>query len=107
VVALLIGTTIIINLGRARYVWVTVVPLVFLSTTTLTAGFLSVRDNFWPMAIGPDPARHLQGYVDSVLTVIMMTCVIIILTASVRRWIVVGRRPAGSGEANVGGASAR
>jgi carbon starvation protein len=87
VVALLIGTTIIINLGRAKYVWVTVIPLVFLSTTTLTAGYMSVRDNFWPLAVGADPTRRLQGYLDSVLTVIMMLCVVVILVASVRRWI--------------------
>jgi carbon starvation protein len=94
VVALLIGTTIIINLGRARYVWVTVIPLIFLSTTTLTAGYLSVKDIFWPMAIGSNPAVHFQGYLDSVLTVIMMSCVVIILFASVRRWIAVGRAAA-------------
>ncbi|HEY3384053.1 MAG TPA: carbon starvation protein A [Vicinamibacterales bacterium] len=91
VIALLIGTTILINLGRARYCWVTVVPLVFLSTTTLTAGWMSVRDNFWPMAVGTDPAMHVQGYLNSVLTVVMMACVIIILVSSVRRWIQVGR----------------
>jgi carbon starvation protein len=94
VVALLIGTTIIINLGRAKYVWVTVIPLTFLSTTTLTAGFLSVRDNFWPLAMGSDPARRVQGYVDSVLTVVMMTCVVVILVASVRRWLAPKRGPA-------------
>jgi len=91
VVALLIGTTIIINLGRVKYVWVTVIPLIFLSTTTLTAGYLSVRDNFWPMAIGADPALHVQGYLDSVLTVIMMSCVIVILVTAVLRWIAVGQ----------------
>jgi carbon starvation protein len=91
VVALLIGTTILINVGRARYVWVTVVPLVFLSTTTLSAGYLSVRDNFWPMAVGPNPALHFQGYLNSILTVTMMVCVVIILSAAIRRWIAVGR----------------
>jgi carbon starvation protein len=96
VVALLIGTTIIINLGRARYVWVTVIPLIFLSTTTLTAGYLSVKDIFWPMAVGANPAVHFQGYLDSVLTVIMMSCVVVILFASVRRWIAVGKSPAPS-----------
>jgi carbon starvation protein len=78
-VALAIGTTIIINMGKARYAWVTAVPLAFVATTTLTAGVLSVRDNFWPMAIGPDPTRHFQGYLNSALTVIMMVCVLVIL----------------------------
>jgi carbon starvation protein len=88
-VALAIGTTILINLGRARYAWVTIVPLLFLSTTTLTAGFLSVRDNFWPMAVGPKLTLHLQGYLNSILTVVMMTCVVVIFIAAVRRWVLV------------------
>ena len=67
-VALAVGTTIIINIGRAKYAWVTFVPLCFLTVTTLTAGYMSVRDNFWPMAIGPNPALHVQGYVDSICT---------------------------------------
>jgi carbon starvation protein len=94
VVALLIGTTILINLGRARYAWVTVAPLAFLTVTTLAAGFLSVRDNFWPLAVGPDPTRHTQGYVDSVLTLAMMACVVAILGTALRRWVTAaGRAP--------------
>ena len=65
-VALAVGTTIIINPGKARYAWVTLLPLAFVSITTLTAGVLSVRDNFWPMAIGPNPAAHVQGYVNTI-----------------------------------------
>jgi carbon starvation protein len=88
-VALAIGTTILINVGRARYAWVTLVPLSFLSVTTLSAGFLSVRDNFWPLAVGPDPTRHFQGYLDSVLTIVMMAAVVVILVAAARRWLLV------------------
>ena len=90
-VALAVGTTIIINVGRAKYAWVTLLPLSFLSVTTLTAGFLSVRDIFWPMAVGPNPALHFQGGLNSVVTVVMMVCVVIILAAAVRKWIAVGR----------------
>jgi carbon starvation protein len=78
-VALAVGTTIIINMGKARYAWVTAGPLAFVSVTTLTAGVLSVRDNFWPMATGPDPTRHFQGYLNTALTIIMMVCVVVIL----------------------------
>ena len=70
---------ILINMGRAKYAWVTFLPLCFLSVTTLTAGYMSIRDNFWPMAIGPNPALHVQGYVDSICTVIMMVCAVVIL----------------------------
>src|SRR4029079_1843588 len=73
-VALAVGTTIIINQGKARYAWVTLLPLSFVSVTTMSAGVLSVRDIFWPLAIGPNPATHFQGYIDTALTVIMMVC---------------------------------
>jgi carbon starvation protein len=85
-VALAVGTTIIINIGKARYAWVTLVPLSFVATTTLTAGVLSIRDNFWPLAIGPDASRHFQGYLNTTLTVIMMVSVIVILSNAAWRW---------------------
>ncbi len=88
-VALAVGTTVIINAGRARYAWVTLLPLSFVSVTTLTAGVLSVRDNFYPMAIGADPTLHVQGYLNSVLTIVMMICVMVILTSAVLRWLAV------------------
>jgi carbon starvation protein len=84
-VALAVGTTIIINMGRARYAWVTAIPLAFVATTTLSAGVLSVRDNFWPMAIGPDAAKHFQGYLNTILTIIMMVCVVVILANALWR----------------------
>ena len=94
-VALAVGTAIILNIGRARYAWVTFLPLCFVATTTITAGYMSVRDNFWPMAVGADPALQVQGYVDTICTCVMMVCVLIILVASARRWLLVltGRAP--------------
>jgi carbon starvation protein len=94
-VALAVGTTIIINMGKARYAFVTLVPLAFVSVTTLTAGVMSVRDNFWPMATGADPARHFQGYLNTGLTVVMMVCVLVILANAMWRWAQVlrGHRP--------------
>ncbi|MEO6259733.1 MAG: carbon starvation protein A [Thermoanaerobaculia bacterium] len=90
-VALAVGTTIIINQGKARYAWVTLVPLSFVSVTTMTAGVMSVRDIFWPMAIGPNPVTHLQGYVNTTLTVIMLVCVVVIMGYAVSRWVNVWR----------------
>ena len=82
-------------MGKARYAWVTLLPMCFVATTTLTAGFLSVRDNYWPMAIGPDPTKNFPGYVNSICTVTMMICAVIVLTSTVLRWRLVlsGRVP--------------
>jgi carbon starvation protein len=94
-VALAVGTTIIINMGKARYAWVTGVPMAFVAMTTLSAGFLSVRDNYWPMAVGTNDALRVQGYVNSFCMVTMMVMVVIILIAAARRCVkvVTGRVP--------------
>jgi carbon starvation protein len=88
-VALAVGSTILINMGKARYAWVTITPLCFLAVMTLYGGFLNIRDNYWPKAIGPDPALQVVGYVDAICTAIMMVCAVVIFSAAVRRWILV------------------
>ena len=95
VVALAVASTLVINLGRAKYVWVTALPCAFVAVTTLTAGYLNIVNQFWPMAIGDNPAVHVQGYVNSICTVIMMICAVIIVGATVRRSLAVlnGRAP--------------
>ena len=92
--ALAVATTIIINTGKAKYMWVTVLPLAFVSITTLTAGVLSVRNNFWPMAIGPDVTRNFQGWINTSLTIIMMICVVVILANALWKWtrVLTGRQ---------------
>ncbi|PYQ43713.1 MAG: carbon starvation protein A [Acidobacteria bacterium] len=84
-VALCVGTTVIINAGRARYAWVTMAPLAFVSTTTLYAGYRSVMDNFLPMT--EVPGKAFTGYLDASLTVLLMACALLILAASGRAWL--------------------
>ncbi|HKY32346.1 MAG TPA: carbon starvation protein A [Candidatus Polarisedimenticolia bacterium] len=92
-VALCVGTSVLINSGRARYAWVTLAPLAFVATTTLTAGWLSVRDNFLPMA--RIPGQAVKGYLNVGLTLAMMACVGVVLADSLRRWaVVLARGPA-------------
>ena len=47
-VALAVGTSILINLGRTKYIWVTLVPLVFLGTNTLYGGYLNITRQLLP-----------------------------------------------------------
>lgn len=89
-IALCIGTTLIIKAGRAKYAWATFVPMLFVTTTTLTAGWMSIFDNFLPLArSGGNPTL---GYLDAGLTAVMMVCVLVILVTSVRSWwVLLGR----------------
>jgi len=89
-VALCVATTIIINSGKAKYSWVTIVPLSFVATTTLVAGWESITDIFWPLT--QDPEKAVQGYINTFLTAIIMIASIVILADSIRRWFGFGKR---------------
>ena len=84
-VALCVASTIVINAGNARYSWVTIVPLSFVGSTTLVAGYQSIRDIFWPLTQKSETA--VQGYIDTSLTTVLMIAAVIILIDSLRRWI--------------------
>ena len=90
-VALCVATTIIINSGKAKYSWVTLLPLSFVSTTTLVAGWESITDIFWPLSQKPETA--MLGYINVSLTAIIMFAAVIILIDSIRRWLGFGKRP--------------
>ena len=79
-VALAVATTILINMGKTRYAWVTLLPFTFLATNTLYGGFLNIRDNYWP-GPGPDRAMQTQGYVLTICTAIMICAVVILISS--------------------------
>lgn len=84
VVALSVATSAIINSGKRKYAWVTFLPMVFVAITTLSAGVLNITDNFLPLTQYPETAT--QGYVNSVLTVIMIVCAVAILVEATKKW---------------------
>jgi carbon starvation protein len=53
VIAFCLGTTILIKMGRVRYCWITVIPMIFLTVVTFTAGWMKI---FSPKAAGFLPA---------------------------------------------------
>ncbi len=81
--ALAIATTAIINAGKARYVWTTFIPQIFLTITTLYAGYLNVAHNYLPLA--KQPGKFMVGTIDCVLTIIIMLCVVVVILESFRR----------------------
>jgi carbon starvation protein len=82
-IALAVGTAFLINMGKAKYAWITVAPMLFVGTTTLTAGVLSIKNIFWPMT--KKPGFVFQGYLDSALMAIFVTGVVLVLLNVARR----------------------
>ncbi len=89
VVALAVAGTVLVNAGRARYLWVTVAPMLFVSVTTLTAGIELIFQRFLPAARGADPAARFKGGLNAFLTTVMIACVVVILGDMARRWAAV------------------
>ncbi|PYO50451.1 MAG: carbon starvation protein A [Gemmatimonadetes bacterium] len=122
-VALCVGTTIIIKMGKARYAWVTILPLAWLAAVTLTAGwekifsadpklgFLSharmVADKLATSALPAgvqtlaDAKRLiLNDHIDALVAAFFLISVLVILVASAHEWFTVltGRKVARSSE---------
>ena len=103
-VALCVATTVLFKMGRLRYSWVTLVPLGWLTTATLTAG--------WQKVFSPNPrlgflahARSLEGStvpnvsrmifndrLDAALAIFFMAVVCVIIVASAREWYLIATR---------------
>lgn len=92
-VALAIGSSFIINRGRAKYAWVTLVPMTFVGITTITAGVMNMTRIYIPMM--HKSGLQIQGYVNFILTGIILVSVLIILSDATPKWIsaIRGSRP--------------
>jgi carbon starvation protein len=88
-IALTVGTSFIINRGKAKYAWVTLVPLIFVAFTTLSAGCLNIMNLFYPMLFVPK--TQLQGSINLLLTVVIMGSVVIVMINAVPKWIAIIR----------------
>jgi carbon starvation protein len=86
-IALAIASTFLINMGKARYAWITLVPMCFVGVTTVVAGVLSIRNIFWPLTA--KPGQEFNGYLDSALMAAFIIGVVLVLFDAVRRWIAV------------------
>ena len=118
-VALCVGTTVIIKMGRARYAWTTLAPLAWLVVVTLTAGWQKIfsddpRLGFlaharWlgeRLAAGAIPPgaksvadagrMMLNDRLDAAVAAFFMVAMLVILADSAREWLAVvgGRKPA-------------
>ncbi len=87
-VALAVATSAIINTGKAKYAWVTFIPMLFVSVTTLTACYLNIVNNFLPLAAA-HPEKIFQAYLNIAVTLVIMASAAVILWESFHRWFMI------------------
>ena len=122
-VALCVGTTIIIRMGKARYAWMTILPLSWLAVVTLTGGWIkifsenpklgflaharmfddSIAAGTIPKGVASLEAATRMAFndrLDAAVAAFFMAAVVVILVESTRMWIRIlsGRAPATSTE---------
>jgi carbon starvation protein len=112
-VALCVGTTILIKMGRARYAWVTAAPLAWLVIVTMTAGWQKVfsadpRLGFLAHAASlagstnPDAGRLIfNDRLNTGVALLFITVVTVLILTSLREWwlVLLHRKPAAVHEA--------
>jgi carbon starvation protein len=84
-IALAVGTSYIINKGKAKYAWITIIPMIFVSVTTLTAGFKNITGIYFPQIL--DGQTQVRGLINFSLTLLIMLCAVLIFADAIPRWI--------------------
>ncbi|MEI6681207.1 MAG: carbon starvation CstA family protein [Bacteroidota bacterium] len=84
-IALAIGTSYLINNGKVKYAWVTIIPLVFVGITTIIAGILNITGIYIPQLSHQE--YFVQGLINLLLTGVMMLSVAIIIKDALPGWI--------------------
>ena len=74
--ALIIVTTMLIRIGKAKYMWVTAMPGIFLAFVTMYAGYLNIAVVYLP--------KHL--YLLATLASIVMFMMVIVFVGTIKRW---------------------
>jgi carbon starvation protein len=84
-IALAVATTFLVNMGKAKYAWITAAPMCFVGVTTVLAGVLSIKNIFLPLAA--TPGKTFSAYLDSVLMSVFIAGVVLVVCDAMRRWI--------------------
>jgi carbon starvation protein len=112
-VALCVATTIVVKMGRARYIWVTLAPLTWLIAVTFSASWHKMFDpnpligflaHARQLAAGPAAEglsrRIFNDRLDTVVCGLLVVLVSVIVLESARQWlsVILGRKAAATQE---------
>jgi carbon starvation protein len=83
--ALAVGTSFLINHGRRKYIWITLVPMVFVGVTTVTGGLMNMVNIYIPQMSNGN--TRIQVTINTLLTSVILICVSLIIIEATRKWI--------------------
>jgi carbon starvation protein len=85
VIALCVATVAIIRAGRAKYAWVTLAPMFFVTITTMSAASVMLK-NYYNQVLHPaKPGAWVNPLVSALLILAIVACTAVILIASFLR----------------------
>jgi carbon starvation protein len=84
-IALAVGTTYLINQGKKRYAWTTLLPMSFVGVTTIYAGALNIINLYIPQL--SDPSTITSGIINLALTGVILISVVVIIADALPIWI--------------------
>jgi carbon starvation protein len=85
--ALAVVSAVLINEGKRKYLPVTILPMLFVASTTLSAAYGEITGKYLPWISQASPSLRLKGYLNSALTVLLLTCVATVVGALIFRWL--------------------
>ncbi len=84
--ALCVGTTVLIKMGRARYLWVTALPMVFVGAITLTGCYQLFFIFLAKAGQAASASQVVALYLDAALVAIVALLAAVVLIDSIRQW---------------------
>lgn len=84
-IALVVGTTYIINRGRRKYSWITILPMAFVGITTLYAGISNMAIIYYPQMMTRE--TMVPGLINFVLTIVIIICLVVIFGNALPKWL--------------------
>src|SRR3984957_7505554 len=85
-VALAVATSALINAGKAKYAWVTFIPMLFVAVTTLCACALIVVNNYH---LAEQSGKAVTGYANMAMTLVIMAFALVIFVGSLNLWYLI------------------
>ena len=83
--ALCIATTVLIKMNKAQYLWVTVIPMIFVGIITLT-GCYELFGIFLQQALTGAGSQVLTMFINAVLVALVAVLAVIVLIDSAMKW---------------------